>query len=334
MIIHPRLRGFICTVAHPKGCKKNVLEQIQYVKSQEKIERKYKKVLIIGASMGYGLASRIEVSFGGNQAGTIGVIFEREGTVKKTASAGWYNTVGFEEYAKQENKYAKTINGDAFSNEIKQQVVDLIKKDWGKIDLLVYSLASPRRKDPNTGQQNQSVLKTINAGYTNQSLNLNTYELEQVTLEKANQQDIEQTINVMGGEDWEMWFDILKENNLLEDNFKTIAYSYMGPELTQPIYRNGTIGKAKDHLEKTVNKIDKKLIEINGKSFVSINKALVTQSSTAIPFIPLYFVLLKKVMMKKGIEEDCIQQISRLFREKLNVTVNIPVDNEGRIRDR
>ncbi len=332
MIVQPKIRGFICTTAHPVGCAKHIQEQIDYVKKHKPVNQGPKKVLIIGSSTGYGLASRIVASFGGTKAATIGVFFEREAEAKRTATSGWYNMVAFEEKAKKEGIYAKSFNGDAFSDEIKQRVVEAVKKDLGKLDLIIYSLASPRRQNPKTGEVSKSVLKPIGASYTNRSLDVSINKLEMVTLPEATPDEIKQTIDVMGGEDWEEWINVLDKNNLLDAGVKTVAYSYIGPELTRAIYRNGTIGRAKDHLEATAKKLDERLKKKGGRAVVSVNKALVTQSSSAIPFIPLYFVLLKKVMKEKNIEEDCIQQIFRMFSTRLYTDSNIVVDQNGFIR--
>ncbi len=329
MIIEPRTRGFICITSHPDGCAENVLSQIAYVKKNG-VVGKAKKVLVIGASTGFGLASRITSAFGSNAA-TIGVFFEKPPAVGKTASSGWYNTVAFENEANKENIYAKSINGDAFSNEIKQETIDLIKKDLGQIDLLIYSLASPVRTHPETKIRYKSTLKPIGKTFTDKTVDFHTGEVKSVSIEPCNEQDIENTVTVMGGEDWQMWVDALQKEGLLSANFKTVAYSYIGPELTKAIYRNGTIGKAKDHLEKTAFTITDSLKEINGKAYVSVNKALVTQSSSAIPVIPLYISLLYKVMKEKNIHEGCIEQIYRLFKEHL-FEKQVPTDTEGRIR--
>ncbi len=331
MIIQPKIRGFICTTAHPVGCEKSIQEQIGYVKTHPAIKGGSKKVLVIGASTGYGLASRIVAAFG-CRAATIGVFFERPSESKRTATAGWYNSVAFEKLAKREGLYARSVNGDAFSDDIKKQVVDIIKRDLGSVDCVIYSLASPRRVHPKTGELTKSVLKPKGAPYTNKSIDFETGEVLPVTLPSASEDEIRQTVAVMGGEDWEMWIDILRENNVLAPNALTVAYSYIGPEITRSVYRNGTIGAAKDHLEATAKKMDSKLKSTGGRAFVSVNKALVTQSSSAIPFIPLYFILLNKVMKKCGTYEGCIEQIYRLFSQRLFTGKTILVDEEGRIR--
>ncbi len=329
MIIEPKTRGFICITSHPNGCEKNVLNQIDYIKSKGKIEGA-KKVLIVGASTGFGLASRIASAYGSN-ASTIGVFFEKPPLEGKTASSGWYNTAAFEKQAHKDGLYAKSINGDAFSNEIKEKTIALLKKDLGEIDLLIYSLASPVRTHPNTGVRYKSALKPIGDSYTNKTVDFHTGEIKEITIEPSTSEDIENTITVMGGEDWQMWITALKNENLLSSGFKTVAYSYIGPELTKAVYRNGTIGKAKDHLEETAFSITDSLKDINGNAYVSVNKALVTQSSSAIPVIPLYISLLYKVMKEKGIHEGCIEQIYRLYNERLYLD-KIPMDEQGRIR--
>jgi len=330
MIIEPRMRGFICLTAHPKGCEQNVKNQIEYVKSKEKIDGP-KRVLIIGASTGFGLASRITSAFGCDAA-TIGVFFEKPPTEGKTASPGWYNSAAFENEAHKAGLYAKSINGDAFSKEIKQQTIEMIKKDLSQIDLVIYSLASPVRMHPETGVLHRSSLKPIGATYTNKTVDFHTGNVTQVSIEPAVQEDIDNTVAVMGGEDWAMWIDALKSENLLANGATTIAYSYIGPSLTEAVYRKGTIGRAKDHLEATAFTISDSLKDISGKAFVSVNKALVTQASSAIPVIPLYISLLYKIMKEDGIHEGCIEQIQRLFSERVYTGNNIATDEKGRIR--
>ncbi len=329
MIIEPRTRGFICTTAHPTGCAKNVKTQIEYIKSKGQNEGP-KKVLVIGASTGFGLASRITSAFGSN-ASTIGVFFEKPPSEGRTASTGWYNTAAFETEAHKEGLYAKSINGDAFSNEIKEKTLALIKADLGKIDMVVYSLASPVRTHPETGVRYKSTLKPIGNSYTNKTVDFHTGEVKEITIEPAVGDDIANTVTVMGGEDWQMWINALKDADLLSENFKTVAYSYIGPKLTEPVYRKGTIGMAKDHLEETAFTITDSLKSINGKAYISVNKALVTQSSSAIPVIPLYISLLYKIMKKEEIHEGCIEQIHRLYKERLFLDT-IPTDEQGRIR--
>lgn len=334
MVVEPKVRGFICTTAHPEGCAKSVMDQVNYIEARQPLARGPKKVLVIGASTGYGLASRIAAAFGA-EAQTIGVFFERTAmNDKRTASAGWYNTVAFEKAATQAGLYAKSINGDAFSDEIKQQTIDLIKQDWqGGVDLVIYSLASPRRTDPKDGQTYQSVLKPIGQSYTNKTIDFMTGEVSEVSLEAATPEEIEHTVKVMGGEDWSLWIEALLGADCLAEGAKTIAFSYIGPELTFPIYRHGSIGKAKEHLEHTADVLNELLAKkIHGGAYVSVNKGLVTQASSAIPVVPLYISLLYKVMKEQGVHEGCIEQIWRLFADRLYREGDVPVDENRRIR--
>jgi enoyl-[acyl-carrier protein] reductase/trans-2-enoyl-CoA reductase (NAD+) len=330
MIIEPRMRGFICLTAHPEGCAQNVMNQINYVKSKGPVDGP-KKVLVIGASTGFGLASRITAAFGSG-ASTIGVFFEKPAAPGKTASPGFYNTAAFEQQAELAGLYAKSINGDAFSNEIKQKTLDLIKADLGQIDLIIYSLASPVRTNPKTGVTHRSVLKPIGSPFTNKTVDIHTGTVSEITIEPAKEDDIENTAAVMGGEDWEMWIDELKAQDLLAPGATTVAYSYIGPSLTEAVYRKGTIGRAKDNLEATAFTISDKLKDIDGKAYISVNKALVTQASSAIPVIPLYISLLYKVMKAENIHEGCIEQIQRLFQDRLYTGNSVPTDEKGRIR--
>lgn len=326
MIIEPKVREFICTTAHPEGCRENVKKQIAYVKSQN-IKKGPKKVLVIGASTGYGLASRITAGFGCGAA-TIGIFFEKPSNGKRTATPGWYNTAAFEEEAHTAGIYAKSINGDAFSKEIKEKTIDLIKKDWGKADMVIYSLAAPRRTDRD-GNLWTSSLKTTKEAFTEKSLDLRNNTIVEKTVDPAQPEEIQGTMKVMGGEDWMEWIEALKAADAIEENGITVAYSYIGPELTYPIYFDGTIGQAKRHLENTAKVMREKFPKL--QSYVSVNKALVTQASAAIPIVPLYFAILYKVMKQAGNHEGCIEQISRLFKEKL-LEEQVPVDEEGRIR--
>ncbi|WP_310377562.1 enoyl-ACP reductase FabV [Flavobacterium sp.] len=330
MIIEPRMRGFICTTAHPKGCEQNVKNQIAYVTSKGKIEGA-KKVLVIGASTGFGLASRITSAFGCDAA-TIGVFFEKPPSEGKTASPGWYNSAAFENEANKAGLYAKSINGDAFSNEIKQQTLDLIKADLGQIDLVIYSLASPVRTHPVTGITHRSVLKPIGKTFTNNTVDFHSGKVSEISIEPCSGDDIENTVIVMGGEDWEMWMTALKNADLLAPGATTVSYSYIGSSLTEAVYRKGTIGRAKDDMEATAFKITDSLKAISGKAYVSVNKALVTQASSAIPVIPLYISLLYKIMKAEGSHEGCIEQMQRLFQERLYTNGAVPVDEQGRIR--
>ena len=330
MIIEPRMRGFICLTAHPKGCEQNVKNQIGYVKSKGKIDGP-KRVLVIGASTGFGLASRITSAFG-SEAATIGVFFEKEPSEGKTASPGWYNSAAFEVEATKAGLYAKSINGDAFSNEVKAQAIEIIKTDLGQIDLVIYSLASPVRQHPTTGVLHRSTLKPIGTTFTNKTVDFHTGNVTQVSIEPATQEDIDNTVVVMGGEDWSMWMNALNEAGVLAKGATTIAYSYIGPEVTEAVYRKGTIGRAKDHLEATAFEITKQLSDLDGKAYVSVNKALVTQASSAIPVIPLYISLLYKIMKAEGIHEGCIEQIQRLYQQRLYTGNAVPTDEKGRIR--
>ena len=330
MIIEPRMRGFICLTAHPAGCEQNVKNQIAYVQSKGSIDGP-KRVLVIGASTGFGLASRITSAFGSNAA-TLGVFFEKAPAEGKTASPGWYNSAAFEKEATKAGLYAKSINGDAFSNEVKQQAIDLIKADMGQIDLVIYSLASPVRMHPGTGVLHRSTLKPIGGTFTNKTVDFHTGNVTQVSIEPANQEDIDNTVVVMGGEDWSMWMNALKDANVLAEGATTVAYSYIGPEVTEAVYRKGTIGQAKDHLEATAFEISNDLASLNGKAYVSVNKALVTQASSAIPVIPLYISLLYKIMKSEGIHEGCIEQIQRLYQQRLYTGQAVSTDDKGRIR--
>lgn len=316
--------------AHPKGCEQNVKNQIEYVKSKGKINGP-KRVLVIGASTGFGLASRITSAFG-SDAATIGVFFEKAPAEGKTASPGWYNSAAFEVEANKAGLYAKSINGDAFSNEVKQQTINMIKADLGQVDLVVYSLASPVRQHPVTGVLHRSTLKPIGSTFTNKTVDFHTGNVTSVSIEPANEEDIANTVVVMGGEDWSMWMDALKGAGVLAEGATTVAYSYIGPEVTEAVYRKGTIGRAKDHLEATAFEITDKLADIKGKAYVSVNKALVTQASSAIPVIPLYISLLYKIMKAEGIHEGCIEQIQRLYSERLYTGHEVPTDDKGRIR--
>ncbi len=330
MIIEPKTRGFICTTSHPVGCGTQVQKQIDYVRDSGAIKGP-QNVLVIGASTGYGLASRITASFGCG-AKTIGVFFEKAASGKRTASAGWYNTAAFEKAAREAGYYAASVNGDAFSDEIKQQTIDLIKQDMGQVDLIIYSLATPRRTDPKTGTTYSSALKTVGAPYTNKSVDPLAGKITEVSIEPGTQEEIDNTVKVMGGEDWVLWVEALQAAGALADGVKTVAYSYIGPKITYPMYREGTIGKAKDHLEATAHELTKKLANVKGQAFVSVNKAVVTQSSAAIPIVPLYISILFKVMKEKNLHEGCIEQIYRLCKERLYANDSVPTDEKGLIR--
>lgn len=329
MIVTPKIRGFICTTAHPDGCAANVQSQIDYVRSRPPLAKPPKKVLVIGASTGYGLASRIVPAFGGGAA-TVGVFFEKPGVENKTGSAGWYNSVAFEKAAGEAGLYARSFNGDAFSNEIKETVIRAIKTDLGQVDCIVYSLASPRRTDPTDGETYKSVLKPIGQSYSQKNVNTDTGEVSPVTIEPASDEEIAHTIKVMGGEDWELWIDALSDAGALADGFSTVAYSYIGPDLTYPIYTNGTIGRAKENLEESADRINGRFGD--NTAYVSVNKALVTQASSAIPVVPLYISLLYRVMKEKGLHEGTIEQIQRLFSDHLASGGKPTLDDRGRIR--
>lgn len=330
MIIQPKIRGFICTTAHPEGCKRVVEQQIQYVKSKGRYTGP-KNVLVIGASTGYGLASRIVTTFGAG-AKTIGVFFEKEADEKRTASPGWYNTAAFETFAHHDGLYAKSINGDAFSNEIKERTAELIRNDLGKVDLVIYSLASPRRTHPVTGQVFSSALKPIGKSFTGKTIDAFKGEVKDITLEPANTDEIANTIEVMGGEDWKMWIDYLAKENLLAEGVITVAYSYIGPELTHAIYKDGTIGKAKEDLKATADILNQDLKALHGEAVVSVDKAVVTQASAAIPVVPLYISILFKIMKEKGTHEGCIEQIYRLLSDHLYSSHSQARDADGYIR--
>ena len=330
MIVAPKIRGFICTTAHPVGCAKHVADQIAVVKGRGPISNGPKKVLVVGSSTGYGLSSRIAAAFGSNAA-TIGVFFERGGEGDRTGTAGWYNSAAFEKEAAAAGLYARSFNGDAFSDAVKEEVIAAIKADLGQVDCVVYSLASPRRTDPKTGEVYKSVLKPIGEVYTNKNLNTTTGVVNEISIEPAEGDDISQTVAVMGGEDWKLWMDALQTAGVLADGVQTVAYSYIGPEVTWPIYKNGTIGKAKEDLEQVQRALEDSLAPLTGKAWVSVNKALVTQASSAIPVVPLYISLLYKVMKAEGTHEDTIEQMDRLFRDRL-YSGNPQPDSAGRIR--
>jgi enoyl-[acyl-carrier protein] reductase/trans-2-enoyl-CoA reductase (NAD+) len=330
MIIKPRTRGFICTTSHPVGCAAQVQEQIDYVKSQPQLNGP-RNVLVIGASTGYGLASRVVSAFGAG-ANTIGIYRPSSATEKRTASAGWYNSAAFEKAAEEAGLKSYSITGDAFANETREKIVELIRSELGQVDLVVYSVASARRTDPNTGEVFNSVLKPIGQSYTNKTVNFHTGEVTSVTIDPASDEEIRQTVAVMGGDDWELWMDALQHGGVLADNATTIAFSYIGPELTHAIYRDGSIGQAKNHLEATAHKLNDRLSAKGGRAFLTVAKALVTQSSSAIPVVPLYISALYKVMKEKGLHEGCIEQLQRLFADRLYAGGEVPTDEAGRIR--
>ena len=328
MVIKPKIRGFICTNAHPAGCEAHVNEQISYVKAQASTTSGPKNVLVIGASTGYGLASRITSTFG-HDAKTLGIFFEKPPTEKKTASAGWYNTAAFVKAADEAGIYAKNINGDAFSHEIKAKAIEAIKADMGKIDLVVYSLASPRRTDPDTGEVYSSTLKPIGQSVTTKNLNTSKRTIDEISVEAANDAEIQGTIDVMGGADWELWMNALGEAGVLAEGVKTVAYTYIGKELTWPIYGKATIGKAKEDLDRAATAINAATADLNGLARVTSLNAVVTQASSAIPIMPLYISAMFKVMKADGTYEGCIEQISNLFQE--NIYGDSPrIDEAGR----
>jgi enoyl-[acyl-carrier protein] reductase/trans-2-enoyl-CoA reductase (NAD+) len=330
MIIKPKVRGFVCITTHPVGCEANVRQQIEYVRKQGEIANGPKRVLVIGASTGYGLASRITAGFGSG-ASTIGIFFEKEGTDKKPGTAGWYNSAAYHKCADEAGLYARSINGDAFSTEIKQKTVDLIKQDLGQVDLVVYSLASPRRQHPVTVELHMSTLKPIGDAVEYTALNTDKEEIASVTVEPASDEDIANTVAVMGGEDWQMWIDALDDAGVLADGAKTTAYTYIGDKLTWDIYWHGTIGAAKQDLDKRVVDIRAKLAAHGGDARVTALKAVVTQASSAIPAMPLYLSILFRVMKEAGVHEGCIEQIDGLFRDSI-YGATPQLDEQGRWR--
>ncbi len=330
MVIQPKIRGFICTNAHPVGCAENVKQQIDYVKQQGPVANGPKNVLVIGASTGYGLASRITAAFGSG-ANTLGIFFEKAPGDTKTGSAGWYNTAAFEQAATGAGLWNKHLNGDAFTDELKAEAINLIRSEMGKIDLVVYSLAAPRRKDPVSGEVYSSVLKPIGQAYTAKNLNTTKREIEEVSVEPANDDEIFNTVKVMGGEDWERWLDQLHAAGVLADNCQTVAYTYIGKKLTWPIYGKATIGRAKEDLDRAAGAIRSKLSDVKAKAYVASLKALVTQASSAIPIMPLYISLLYRVMKEQGSHEGCIEQINGLFRQGLYSDTPL-LDDGGRLR--
>lgn len=337
MIIKPRIRGFICTTAHPVGCEAHVLEQIRFIQDRARntpLLHGPKKVLIIGASTGYGLASRITAALG-SQAETLGVFFEKEPSSTHTATAGWYNTKAFEKVAHSHGLYAKSINGDAFSDAIKKETIELLKSEMGPVDLVVYSIASPKRTHPKTGYVAKSVLKPIHQTFTGKTLDTDKSEIKTISIEPATEEEINDTIAVMGGEDWEMWISALKEANLLTEGCKTVAYTYLGAEPTWAIYGHGAIGKAKEDLDRAARALNTQLTSLKGEAHIAVMKAIVTQASSAIPIMPLYISLLYKIMKENNIHENCIEQIARLFYTGLypnSDTLSCHTDEAARLR--
>jgi enoyl-[acyl-carrier protein] reductase/trans-2-enoyl-CoA reductase (NAD+) len=336
VIVKPRVRGFICTTAHPVGAAREVRRQAAYARQLRFADGKpfrtdkLRAALVVGSSMGYGLSTRIAAAFGAG-AGTVGVFLEKPASDKRTATAGWYNSAAFHRAAAEAGLYAGSIDGDAFSDEVKRQTVDTIRRDLGQVDLVVYSLAAPRRTFAD-GTVAKSVLKPIGATYRNKTIDVESGAVSEVSIEPADEAEIADTVKVMGGEDWEAWIDALEAGGALAPEARTLAYSYIGPELTYAVYRKGTIGRAKDHLEATAKRLDERLRARGGGAFVSVNKGLVTQSSSAIPVVPLYISLLFKVMKEKGLHEGTIEQMGRLLTDRLYAGGDVPVDAEGRIR--
>ncbi|WP_159681563.1 enoyl-ACP reductase FabV [Luteimonas sp. 9C] len=334
MIIHPKVRGFICTTTHPTGCDHNVRDQIAATRARGVRDDGPKNVLVIGASSGYGLAARISAAFGFG-ADTLGVFFEKPGTDKKPGTAGWYNSAAFDRYAKDAGLYSRSINGDAFSDAARAQAIDLIRNEMGgQVDLVVYSLASPVRKLPDTGEVKRSALKPIGEAYTSTAIDTNKDQIIEASIEPATEQEIADTVTVMGGQDWQLWIDALREAGVLADGAKTVAFSYIGTEITWPIYWHGALGKAKADLDATARRIDAQLKETGGSANVAVLKSVVTQASAAIPVLPLYIAIAFKVMKEKGLHEGTLDQLDRLFRERMYRTDGAPgqVDDEARLR--
>ena len=332
MVIKPKIRGFVCITAHPQGCAAHVQEQINLIKSRGPLKNGPRNVLVIGASTGYGLASRIAAAFGAG-ANTLGIFFERPSEEDRPATPGWYNSIAFTDAARAAGLKALNLNGDAFSDDIKRQAIDLIRREMGPIDLIVYSLASPRRTHPRTGAVHKSVLKPVGQSYTNKTVDTDKGIVSQITIEPANEAEIADTAAVMGGEDWEMWIEALLAEGLVAPGATSMAYSYIGPEVTWAIYKNGTIGLAKNDLERAARKIDASLKAHGyGRAFISVNKALVTQASSAIPVVPLYISILYKIMKANGTHEGCIEQIQRLFATQLYGGTGLQFDDQGRVR--
>jgi len=332
MVIRPKVRGFVCVTSHPAGCAAHIQEQIDYVKGRGPIKDGPRKVLVIGASTGYGLASRIAAAFGCG-ADTLGIFFERPAEEERPATPGWYNSIAVTRAAREAGLYADNINGDAFSDALKQEAIARIARDLGPVDLVVYSLASPRRTHPRTGVVHKSVLKPVGQSFHNKTVDTDKGVVSDVTLEPATEQEIADTVAVMGGEDWEMWMEALAEAKLLAPGATSVAYSYIGPEVTWPVYKNGTIGLAKNDLEDAARRIDALLkTQGYGRAFISVNKALVTQASSAIPVVPLYISILYKIMKARGTHEGCIEQMQRLFATQMYGGSALQFDDGGRVR--
>jgi enoyl-[acyl-carrier protein] reductase/trans-2-enoyl-CoA reductase (NAD+) len=332
MVIKPRVRGFICITAHPEGCAAHVQQQIDYVLAQGPIKDGPKKVLVIGASTGFGLASRVAAAFGAN-ADTLGVFFERPSEEGRTATPGWYNSLALTQAARTRGLYARNFNGDAFSTAMKEQVIAAIKEDLGQVDLIVYSLAAPRRGHPETGAIHKSVLKPIGQSYTNKTVDTDKGIVTDITIDPASDEEIDDTIAVMGGDDWERWIEAMDAAGVIAPGATSVAYSYIGPEVTWPIYKDGTIGRAKIALEGSARKIDAILkTKGYGRAFISVNKALVSQASSAIPVVPLYISMLYKIMKARGTHEGCIEQMYRLLAKQLYSGQAVDFDEGGRVR--
>jgi enoyl-[acyl-carrier protein] reductase/trans-2-enoyl-CoA reductase (NAD+) len=335
MVIEPKILRNICLTAHPSGCARQVEVQVEYVRGQPRIadrEHSPRNVLVVGSSNGYGLAARIVAAWGCS-ASTVGVAFERPGSPTKPGSAGWYNDLAFLERARRDGLAAWSLNGDAFSEEIKTQALEVIRDRTGPVDLVVYSIASPRRQDPRTGALHSSVIKPIGRPFTARTVDFLTGEVSEITAEPASsEQEIADTVKVMGGEDWALWIEALEGAGLLAPGAVTVAFSYIGPSFTAPIYREGTIGRAKEHLERTAAQLDARLSHRGGRALISINKALVTRASAVIPAVPLYIALLYQVMKERDLHEVCIHQMQRLFHDYLYSPDPLPLDSEGRIR--
>jgi len=333
MIIKPKVRGFICTSTHPVGCEQNVKEQIEITKNKAVIKDGPKRVLVIGSSSGYGLSSRITAAFGSGAA-TIGVFFEKPATEKKPGTAGWHNSAAFEKLAHEQGLYAKSLNGDAFSHDAKNKTIELIKEDLGQIDMVIYSLASPVRKLPDSGEVIRSVLKPIGETYTSTAVDTSKDKLFEASVEPANAEEIAATVTVMGGQDWELWVDALSEAGVLAEGCKTVAYSYIGTEITWPIYWDGALGEAKKDLDRAAHAIDDKMKAIKGQANIAVLKSVVTQASSAIPVMPLYIAMSFKKMRELGIHEGCIEQINRMFTDRLYKADGsaAEVDDNNRLR--
>lgn len=332
MIVKPRIRGFVCTTAHPAGCVAGVREQIDLVRQRGPISAPNppRNALVIGCSGGFGLASRTVAAFGAG-ANTLGISFEKQPTAKRTATAGWYNNLAFEAAAAEAGLLARTLDGDAFSDEMRTRTAEALKGEFGPIDLLVYSLAAPVRTHPRTGETHRSAIKPLGGSFTTNTLDFNTGKVHEVTLEGASEEETAATVQVMGGEDWEYWIDALTDAGLLNEGFQTVAYTYLGSELTHRIYRGGTLGRAKADLDRAANAIDARLGAIGGRARVAALTAIVSQASAAIPVVPLYVAILFRVMRERGVHESCIEHIDRLFRTGLYGT-GATIDTQGRLR--